>query len=285
MACSCLCSPLFHASDLNFQLIYNTSARIPSFGSAWADRKQRKQLSHTKPSLTVSLNYLCVFVFICPTKQVCISLASDTPQRASTGTAQRGSSGNTWLPEASPHSCIFFLCQFSADEMLKKRRSDISQKLFIWQSFSLDDSIDRYYHGRTAKNTALPQTTISAASTSSPRPQLHNSDRLTDETEAETPGPSAPLQSPGPAGLPSFMRGVRVFFYNLLASERKRLARYLITYPVRLGGVNPIIVLLNHSYHLLWDISGYAVPVKACIFKSFKRCCLNTINHPTIGTF
>lgn len=121
MACSCLCSPLFHASDLNFQLIYNTSARIPSFGSAWADRKQRKQLSHTKPSLTVSLNYLCVFVFICPTKQVCISLASDTPQRASTGTAQRGSSGNTWLPEASPHSCIFFLCQFSADEMLKKK--------------------------------------------------------------------------------------------------------------------------------------------------------------------
>lgn len=168
---------------------------------------------------------------------------------------------------------------------VKKKRSDISQKLFIWQSFSLDDSIDRYYHGRTAKNTALPQTTISAASTSSPRPQLHNSDRLTDETEAETPGPSAPLQSPGPAGLPSFMRGVRVFFYNLLASERKRLARYLITYPVRFGGVNPIIVLLNHSYHLLWDISGYAVPVKACIFKSFKRCCLNTINHPTIGTF
>uniref|UniRef100_A0A671WCK9 Chromodomain-helicase-DNA-binding protein 1-like n=1 Tax=Sparus aurata TaxID=8175 RepID=A0A671WCK9_SPAAU len=88
-----------------------------------------------------------------------------------------------------------------------------------------------YYHSRTAKKTALAQTSTSATSTSSPQPQVHNSDRSSDDTEAETPGPSAPRQSTGPAALPSFMRGVHVFFYNLPASERKRLARYLITYP------------------------------------------------------
>ncbi|KAJ8350442.1 hypothetical protein SKAU_G00255720 [Synaphobranchus kaupii] len=40
-------------------------------------------------------------------------------------------------------------------------------------------------------------------------------------------GPSGPI-------LASFMSGVHVFFYNMAASERKRLARYLITYPFRL---------------------------------------------------
>uniref|UniRef100_A0A8C4GPP0 Chromodomain-helicase-DNA-binding protein 1-like n=1 Tax=Dicentrarchus labrax TaxID=13489 RepID=A0A8C4GPP0_DICLA len=86
-----------------------------------------------------------------------------------------------------------------------------------------------YYHSRAAKNTN--QASTSATTTSSPPPQFHNSSRSTDETEADTPGPPAPLRSPGPAELPCFMRGVRVFFYNLSASERKRLARYLITYP------------------------------------------------------
>ncbi|XP_069006892.1 chromodomain-helicase-DNA-binding protein 1-like [Embiotoca jacksoni] len=89
-----------------------------------------------------------------------------------------------------------------------------------------------YYHSRAVKKTAAAQTSTSAASTStfSPESQLRNADRPTDETEAENRGPSAPLQSHGPAELPSFMKGVRVFFYNLAASQRKRLARYLITY-------------------------------------------------------
>lgn len=105
------------------------------------------------------------------------------------------------------------------------------------ERFSLNLT-DRYYHNRAAKNTAPPQTSTSAtlASTSSPEPQLHNPERLAEETEAESLGPPATLQSQshGPAELPDFMRGVRVFFYNLPASERKRLARYLITYPFRL---------------------------------------------------
>ncbi|XP_063747635.1 chromodomain-helicase-DNA-binding protein 1-like isoform X2 [Eleginops maclovinus] len=68
-----------------------------------------------------------------------------------------------------------------------------------------------YYHSR-AKSSAS-----SAPSSSSP-----DSTRFSDD--AETSAPS------GPTALPDFMRGVRVFFYNLPASERKRLARYLITY-------------------------------------------------------
>ncbi|KAM7388633.1 hypothetical protein PAMP_024797 [Pampus punctatissimus] len=85
-----------------------------------------------------------------------------------------------------------------------------------------------YYHSRTAKNTTPPP--VTSASTSFLEPQLHNSRSLMNEAEAETAGPSTLLQSEDPTELPNFMRGVRVFFYNLPASERKRLARYLITY-------------------------------------------------------
>ncbi|KAM8875573.1 chromodomain-helicase-DNA-binding protein 1-like isoform 2-T2 [Spinachia spinachia] len=64
-----------------------------------------------------------------------------------------------------------------------------------------------YYHNRAAKSSAAPQTTPSSLK----------------ETETESPpGPSAPL--------PDFMTGVRVFFYNLPASERRTLARHLVTY-------------------------------------------------------
>ncbi|XP_060934573.1 chromodomain-helicase-DNA-binding protein 1-like [Limanda limanda] len=89
-----------------------------------------------------------------------------------------------------------------------------------------------YYHSSASKKTATPQPSTSATSTSTscPEPQLCNPNRLTSETEADTPGPSAPVGSPGPTDLPSFMSGVQVFFYNLPASERKRLARYLFTY-------------------------------------------------------
>lgn len=87
-----------------------------------------------------------------------------------------------------------------------------------------------YYHNRAAKSTAPPQTSTPTTA-SSHKPQSRDPDRPTDETEAETPGPSDTLQSHrGPTQLPDFMRGVRVFFYNLLASERKRLTRYLVTY-------------------------------------------------------
>uniref|UniRef100_A0AAZ3SCN2 Chromodomain helicase DNA binding protein 1-like n=1 Tax=Oncorhynchus tshawytscha TaxID=74940 RepID=A0AAZ3SCN2_ONCTS len=46
----------------------------------------------------------------------------------------------------------------------------------------------------------------------------------------ETANQSSRTPSPSGPALPDFMRGVHVFFYNLTASDRKRLARYLITY-------------------------------------------------------
>lgn len=114
-----------------------------------------------------------------------------------------------------------------------------------------------YYHSRAAKKTAPPQASTSAtsASTSSPEPQPHNPDRLSeDETETETSGPSTSLQSCGPAELPEFMRGVRVFFYNLSATERKRLARYLITYDgdeeeIMSPDVTHIVAEVENSVH------------------------------------
>uniref|UniRef100_A0A1A8S8B3 Chromodomain helicase DNA binding protein 1-like n=1 Tax=Nothobranchius rachovii TaxID=451742 RepID=A0A1A8S8B3_9TELE len=75
-----------------------------------------------------------------------------------------------------------------------------------------------YYHNRAARNT--PQMVTGTRGDDSNRPG--------DETQV--PGPSAPSHSSGSAELPSFMKGVHVFFYNIPASERKRLSRYLITY-------------------------------------------------------
>ncbi|KAM4547924.1 chromodomain-helicase-DNA-binding protein 1-like isoform 2-T2 [Odontesthes bonariensis] len=86
-----------------------------------------------------------------------------------------------------------------------------------------------YYHKRAIKNTATSQTSTSATSTTSPEPALFTSEE-TEEIEAGIPSPSAPFQNPGSTELPGFMKGVHVFFYNILATERKNLARYLITY-------------------------------------------------------
>ncbi|XP_074525310.1 chromodomain-helicase-DNA-binding protein 1-like [Halichoeres trimaculatus] len=129
-----------------------------------------------------------------------------------------------------------------------------------------------YYHSRKAKNTAPPPTSTSTPSTSSPEQNQHTSDDLNDELDTDTPGPSAPVHSPGPAALPSFMSGVRVFFYNLPASERKKLARYLITYDgdeeeVMSSEVTHIVAEVENSIHTqeLQDLVrqySQAVPVQ-----------------------
>ncbi|KAK2835916.1 hypothetical protein Q5P01_016400 [Channa striata] len=96
-----------------------------------------------------------------------------------------------------------------------------------------------YYHSRAARNTAAPQASTSAASTSTcpPEMQTQTPDRPTDEAGAEISGP---------VDLPNFMKGVSVFFYNLPASERKRLARYLITYPFRLDEEETMSAEVTH---------------------------------------
>ncbi|TKS74852.1 Chromodomain-helicase-DNA-binding protein 1-like [Collichthys lucidus] len=131
-----------------------------------------------------------------------------------------------------------------------------------------------YYHSRTAKNTAPPQT-----STSSPPPPPPPPHR----TEAETPGTSTSShESFSPAELPSFMSGVRVFFYNLPASERKRLARYLITYDgdeeeIMSPEVTHIVAEVENRIHSqeLQDLVGQypqAVPVqKDWLESSFSK--------------
>ncbi|KAM9848259.1 chromodomain-helicase-DNA-binding protein 1-like [Aulostomus maculatus] len=87
-----------------------------------------------------------------------------------------------------------------------------------------------YYHSRSARSSRkmmTPQTLAASMSTSSPEPQLHNPGTV----DVDAAGPSTLPLSRSPTELPTFMRGVSVFFYNLPSSERKRLARYLITYP------------------------------------------------------
>ncbi|XP_026015068.1 chromodomain-helicase-DNA-binding protein 1-like [Astatotilapia calliptera] len=139
-----------------------------------------------------------------------------------------------------------------------------------------------YYHSRNVKNTAIPQTSTSA---SSPGLQLQNSD----DTDSATSGPSATLQSP--ADLPSFMNGVRVFFYNLPASERKRLARYLITYDgdeeeIMSPDVTHIVAEVENNIHSqeLQDLLrqySQAVPVQRAWLESCfsKQTRINTAQY------
>lgn len=151
-------------------------------------------------------------------KPACTFPASDTPPRASTGTARRGWSGNTWRPEASPPSCQSFTfspcCWMHVHRELFYQPS-LSNCLHHSSFLPLLASTSRYYHSR-----APPRPSASAASTQS------SADVLQDDKKAA----KAPIAGTTP--LPGFMGGVRVFFYNLPASERKRLARYLITYPL-----------------------------------------------------
>uniref|UniRef100_A0AAR2K130 Chromodomain-helicase-DNA-binding protein 1-like n=1 Tax=Pygocentrus nattereri TaxID=42514 RepID=A0AAR2K130_PYGNA len=67
-----------------------------------------------------------------------------------------------------------------------------------------------YYYKRTASHS-----TIKASSTS------------TAGSSTSCSGPSTSAQGEEPFGLSDFMRGVRVFFYNMGATEKKKLARYL----------------------------------------------------------
>uniref|UniRef100_A0A3B3D6C5 Chromodomain helicase DNA binding protein 1-like n=1 Tax=Oryzias melastigma TaxID=30732 RepID=A0A3B3D6C5_ORYME len=75
-----------------------------------------------------------------------------------------------------------------------------------------------YYYKKVDGKTGAPQTP--AASTVDPKPASTSSGNC--QTKAQLKSGTE---------LPGFMHGVCVFFYNIPASERKSLARYLITYP------------------------------------------------------
>ncbi|XP_051561906.1 chromodomain-helicase-DNA-binding protein 1-like [Myxocyprinus asiaticus] len=97
-----------------------------------------------------------------------------------------------------------------------------------------------YYYRRATSTaayttcTAAPSTSHSAcysSASSSPR-SLHSSSPQ-GKSEDPTKSPKCSTESQegqSASGLADFMKGVHVFFYNLAATEKKKLTRYLITY-------------------------------------------------------
>ncbi|XP_061152522.1 chromodomain-helicase-DNA-binding protein 1-like isoform X2 [Syngnathus typhle] len=95
-----------------------------------------------------------------------------------------------------------------------------------------------YYHNRSGKNKPTAATSSAQASSSA-------------AADAQETGPSSPRTS---SELPCFMKGIRVFFYNLTATDRKRLARYLVTYDgdedeVMSDKVTHIVAQVEHEVH------------------------------------
>uniref|UniRef100_A0A8C7YL64 Chromodomain helicase DNA binding protein 1-like n=1 Tax=Oryzias sinensis TaxID=183150 RepID=A0A8C7YL64_9TELE len=83
-----------------------------------------------------------------------------------------------------------------------------------------------YYYKKVDRKIMAPQTAAAGASTVDPKQASTSSDGGSDVSVAESKA-----QPKSGTELPGFMHGVRVFFYNIPASERKSMARYLITYP------------------------------------------------------
>ncbi|KTF84994.1 hypothetical protein cypCar_00021035 [Cyprinus carpio] len=83
--------------------------------------------------------------------------------------------------------------------------------------------------------TSTPSTSHSSSdpAASSPSRSPHSSSALDNSEDlSKSPKPSTiSHEGQGAPGLADFMRGVHVYFYNMAATEKKKLARYLITYP------------------------------------------------------
>lgn len=108
------------------------------------------------------------------------------------------------------------------------------------------DRLIRYYYRRTPAHSHSP----AASSTKATKPSTSSSVippaapvspaswcslSPPDASEERAASPWRPSGSPSgeqeAPGFADFMRGVRVFFYNMGATERKKLTRYLIAYP------------------------------------------------------
>ncbi|XP_024135189.1 chromodomain-helicase-DNA-binding protein 1-like [Oryzias melastigma] len=126
-----------------------------------------------------------------------------------------------------------------------------------------------YYYKKVDGKTGAPQTP--AASTVDPKPASTSSGNC--QTKAQLKSGTE---------LPGFMHGVCVFFYNIPASERKSLARYLITYDgdeedVLSDNVTHIVAEVENNIHTqeLRDLksrSPEVVPVqKAWLESCFSK--------------
>lgn len=96
-----------------------------------------------------------------------------------------------------------------------------------------------YYYKRAATMQPSTHTNNFTLSTPSPEPaqsferdQLSGEEGEKEDEKSKDPPCTSRLNcsAHGYTGLPDFMAGVHVFFYNLVLSERKNLARYLVTY-------------------------------------------------------
>uniref|UniRef100_A0A674C161 Chromodomain helicase DNA binding protein 1-like n=1 Tax=Salmo trutta TaxID=8032 RepID=A0A674C161_SALTR len=103
-----------------------------------------------------------------------------------------------------------------------------STRGFNW--YGTERLIRKHLASRGVHTSMYPfySSSTSKASGSTSKTANQSSDRGSEE--GETANQSSRTPSPAGPALPDFMRGVHVFFYNLTASDRKRLARYLITY-------------------------------------------------------
>ncbi|XP_033821447.1 chromodomain-helicase-DNA-binding protein 1-like isoform X2 [Periophthalmus magnuspinnatus] len=138
-----------------------------------------------------------------------------------------------------------------------------------------------YYHSRSGKNSSAPPQTSPPPPTSTSCSDLQRHNAVSDDSPKEAPGPSTTKTPYSHSELPSFMSGVRVFFYNLPASDRKRLARYLITYDgdeedIMSSDVTHIVAEVDNKIHLqeleeMLEQYNQAVPVK----KSWLESCFS----------
>ncbi|KAM6962952.1 chromodomain-helicase-DNA-binding protein 1-like [Aplochiton taeniatus] len=157
-----------------------------------------------------------------------------------------------------------------------------------------------YYYSRAATTQASTSMNTFTLTPPSPEPvPSSEQDRLSgeeaeeedeeEETDEEAPSHSSPSSSSHRnTGLPDFMNGVRVFFYNLVSSERKNLARYLDTYDgdeeeVMSPAVTHIVAEVESPFHaqeLQQLLSQY--PQVVLVRKAWLEACF--LNQRNIKT-
>uniref|UniRef100_A0A672LLX8 Chromodomain-helicase-DNA-binding protein 1-like n=1 Tax=Sinocyclocheilus grahami TaxID=75366 RepID=A0A672LLX8_SINGR len=117
-------------------------------------------------------------------------------------------------------------------------------------------------HSSTVSSTTCTSTPSTSHSASDPAASLpsgspHSSSALGhSEDLTKSPKPSTISHEGQDApGLADFMRGVHVYFYNMAATEKKKLARYLITYPFTFH-LYPHDLMSSHVTHIVGEVQS-----------------------------
>uniref|UniRef100_A0A8K9V4M9 Uncharacterized protein n=1 Tax=Oncorhynchus mykiss TaxID=8022 RepID=A0A8K9V4M9_ONCMY len=112
---------------------------------------------------------------------------------------------------------------YGTERLIRKHLASRGVHTSMYPFYSFTNPNNPMYPSSTSKASASSSKTSAASPSPSSVSPSPTTERETANQSSRTPSPSGPA-------LPDFMRGVHVFFYNLTASDRKRLARYLITY-------------------------------------------------------